>query len=980
MLDHAAVDFFGIEPATPYSCFRKILNDKFDARKPKICSLVKDLHLFESPSSLPPYTSHLIKVGEKSKISFPLKERECCQEAVSREDYLNWMEENGFSELKANLEDRFGHPWDDLFKIRSPVLIQKLIDIYELSLLKIPDDTRAQSNIFLFGSSLCSFVNEIIMHKDENLIHTIDVTKDILGQLEYLIDKSPQEVIGILSSNCPIKNIAAIENVFTKKLKNIYIDLQNYYLANLSVGILDSEVALSNRIAIEIAKIVLNENGSVNFGLIDHIFDMFVVDPSNKINQNVNLYHTLSLLKESSKLRNEIKAIQKPLLLTRSIEQIIRASLNLDNLVPITDHHVRLALLTALLSHLRQGSENSCFAISLAIEILTSNINLCLKDLKQLLSEGILTRTSANISHEIPFITRMEDTTLSKTLSFNYKGVIFKDGEEIGSFNDISAFKRACNAIGYEEQETALPLKLFFSKLPNIEEKTLYTMSIEQILEKICESTHIDEQIRTDQNVSLKKRFSRARLAFSSETINPFLKIWENTIAGMAETDSDSVIRTNSTNATLSAMQFLLASSKTPKSEILTTFLKTIQAILFDDADLRYDPTSVRMSEGKEEEEKGAFILYHENKRVDTYEDYKAFIRNIIRKSEEKTCSSQLLSEEQKKQIKSLKNTFLLNVENPYFILQLLINYHPQNHERLLQISSKGSSSLNGMPLHLLKFTPWKTETGNDPAKVLKVYFESPLPIQTKEFIPLNAEDALRCVIEMCKQMPTKEKILFVKNPHKSKPFGIFGKHRLTFMAGNHSLIRAWNCPLSTNDWINLNIKHPGKVISESLIEKEMRKQVISELQNEILPKYCTPKDLLKLKLSFPKDVSIRAFRQHVASLLKQLPKEFLLDFDSAIYENLPKEKKHYLESTFLHFADTNWSQEEQDLHFGFLINPGTGELEMWQAHANGTHLKAISQTEWVKKQKWQFFQIPNDKEKDDMTVYHPVDSYLVFN
>ena len=119
--------------------------------------------------------------------------------------------------------------------------------------------------------------------------------------------------------------------------------------------------------------------------------------------------------------------------------------------------------------------------------------------------------------------------------------------------------------------------------------------------------------------------------------------------------------------------------------------------------------------------------------------------------------------------------------------------------------------------------------------------------------------------------------------------------------------------------------------------------------------------------------LTIKQYRHNILKnchSVHPLPKvsieKLVRQIDTALCQSLTPQLKKILEESAVHFADTNWCNGIQDLHFCFAVNPGTGELELWEAHANGTHLMALDQNYWLFNQKWEFLTMPEDLIPDD--------------
>lgn len=892
-----------------------------------------------------------------------LKEKEEMDSDTTEEKephLIPWLKEKGYLALAEKLEVSTGYPWDEFKKIRSPIIIEQLVDIYLLCQHKKIKEKEIKK-ILKFALYLANIANSSNLQGEyARSYEIINDAKQILGQLIYLINQDPKQAIETIDQPHYPEILNGIKDAFSNKIQEICERLQNHYLVHYATQLQDPEVALHTRIPIEIAKALLTEIGTINVGIIDSLSDIFLSQESRPINHEINLSHALTLLQRSPKLRAEFEKINAPISDKNPSNNIIRAMLGFSPNEKINALDTRLTVLIAILSHLRQGGDRSCFAVSLAIEILSSHLGFCFKDLRQLLEEGKLTRRVKGVKKDIPFIRQINDENLRKKINFNTKGEIINEEYIRAPLWEAPGILAACQVIGVEDPKALI--KSIIKKTPPNSKDQLYKMEINKLIAKICEFS-------TSHSSDLDDLYIQACLAFSSQTTQPLLKVWENAIANMAEAEEGSMIKTAILESTLDALQFRLGELSIAPSLILQRFFLSIQKLLYERIRLQYDPTIKSLLEEDAFATAGGFVLYDKNRKIDGEKSFRIFLGEIL-KDAKSFINHETLSETQIKELNQASEILTSYLNSKEFIGYLLTRYHPSNKIAVSQMAY--GYSLN---YKRLQITPWLTQTGNDSKSLLKTYLESEKPIQSEKFIVLGAEEALTNIIEMCKHMSEKEKILYLNNPNKLKPFCILGKHRLPFMAGNPSLANAWQQNCTTREWIETYVLNPGKIIANSTIDEETQFHLIKHL--EAIISYELTEDaiqeIFKHIQNIEQGLTIKQYRKKILKIClgiqplpKKLAEKITRQIDTALCKSLNPKLKSTLENSAVHFADTNWCDGIQDLHFCFAVNPGTGELELWEAQSNGSHLTALDQNYWLFNQKWEFLTMPEDLIPDD--------------
>lgn len=227
-----------------------------------------------------------------------------------------------------------------------------------------------------------------------------------------------------------------------------------------------------------------------------------------------------------------------------SAENLIRFSLFLNQREPLTDGLVRRAVLSALLTPLRQNI-GACFATAPAILIQKDQAKLLLQDLYDLLTTSRLTRTFSGIAYSIPM-------SFSTGASDLRKNVLSSP-----SWLSPSLFQILSPFAGLSSPEL---LQTFVQQLG----KGKKTVSVEELIEEVL-LTHFSltkETVKQAENLEKAQvqHFQRGLVSFapshakSVAKVNeftqakewslerfkafcdhPLLKIWEFTIASFSE-------------------------------------------------------------------------------------------------------------------------------------------------------------------------------------------------------------------------------------------------------------------------------------------------------------------------------------------------------------------------------------------------------------------------------------------------------------
>lgn len=883
-----------------------------------------------------------------------------------QKELISRLKEGGHLGLVKKLERREGYPWSEFQNIRNPLFLEQLANIALICEQKalLEDD---KIKIINFSLNLLDFTSLIYKTSDVSLPseEMIKNSHRMIGKLMYLIDNDLELALEIISKSKLPAALTDIKNGYNKHMLMICDQLNQTNHAHLRTQLQDPEIAFHTNISIEIGKALMTKAGVINTGIIDSLSEIFISTDQPKVSHEVNLSYALFLIRHSSEFRNEIESIEPSVLSANPSQEVIRASLNISPEVEIGAYETKLTALIATLSHLRQGGDRSCFAISVAIELLSSHLVFSLKDLRQLLEEGKLTRKGKLVNKDIPFIKRINDENLLKEITLNSEGRIILNGEVQAPLWEAPGIISACRAIGIHNPQAVLLALL--PTFPSLDEGETHKIKVREIIGKL--SLEVSSQQENPETLDSLTR--RASFAFSSQTTQPLLKIWENSIANMAEAEEGNMIKPAIMKCIIDALQLKLGQLSIPPSLLLQKFFLKIQELLYERVHLQYDPTIGNSSSEEVFNTAGGFTLYDKNMLISDEASLRCFVNDIL--VEAGSALSKLsLSRGDRQQLDRVLSILEIHLETPAFIHYLIARYHPDN------CSLVSSAQKLHQPLDYthMEFLPWQTRKGSNSKSLFKFYLESSSPIESENFAAKDAQEALKNIIEICRGMPENEKRLFINNPNKLRPFCILKKHRLPFMAGAPSLVDAWKQQIPAETWMESYIRENSK-IANSPIDSTTQEKLLDALV-QILPKELSP---MISQISETKGeasnspATIREFRNHILeSCMEYRPssdqviRKWAQKIDTAIYESLPQPLRNSLEQSAIHFADTNWNRGAQDLHFCFVVNPGSGQIELWEVQSDGSALKALDQHYWLVDQQWEFMTVPRDLIPDDST------------
>lgn len=624
------------------------------------------------------------------------------------------------------------------------------------------------------------------------------------------------------------------------------------------------------------------------------------------------------LLKNKS-LFEEIDKIDLPQKENAHGRHIIENSLLLSPLTPLTNKHAKVAALSALLYHLRQGNSGSCFATYLAIEQQIMNPIDVIRDFKGLISDGGLTREIDGKKILFPYLESYGLEEMDQTIILNENGEI------------LSYEKMKCeNKMSLLESPAILDIFHYFGK-----EATKKNLS-DCLHKSYPKMKAIPFTLQTliefiGKNAS-NERITKACLRFSSHSLHPLLKCWENAIAGMSEGKKEGVLNV----ALLDAIKKLFTPLFSKKDKALDHLIKKVKAEIH----YLYDPTIKKTGES----ERGAFLLYTGKRKdrsdwvkINNAKEFKVWIEKITLME----LSNPLESHELREKIENI-------ISSNDFLHKFLKIYSVDNN----------IDALKTKQLDYVSFVPWKARMGNDPKMVYKIYFELNELSKFESFYPRNGEDLFKIISKKISSLSMNEKNEYQKRNITLSPLRLPGSHTFSLLLSHHTMKMIYNPKFKVDLWISENIKKPIKKNIDDPLSENEKKSIEQEILKTIVPTGYG----FKFRESFQKldtKLSNMEFRKEVVSILVKYPhyfneEEIKKRVDEIILKSWSPLKLNEWKKTVVHIADANWQEGVQDVHLALAVNPGSGELELMSILEDGSPLEIYDQKELFNDTPWE--------------------------
>lgn len=835
----------------------------------------------------------------------------------------------GYTTLQSLIPNGKDFPWDQISSIKHPVLMEQLITLYHI--LKNPPFNSAPypSEFILRQALILARQANSPFDQTELVNQSLEISFCELAKLIFAADRAPVTLIERIKhfqgnglSGWLDDNVRGVIEQSKNKILHVH-------QKHVHSGIQPPELAKRNKLINEVSEIILLKDGTVNSGLIHKVCNELV-------GSDIELNLRLNLLQNSPKLRSMLNSINPATLYAPLVNNALEEY--------STKRNASFTVLTAFLSHLRQGNEGSCFATFLAINMLASRPLECAEDLIELMQNGYLTKHCEGISIQFPFVPTHYTESIAKPILVTPEGQSLLPNGNKPFLWESPGLQAAAAAMQIKDLKEAVQNYLKKIATPAVTPRPL-TVKPLQIILALHESSEI-------QNIGIK--------AFEREEVSPLLLAWVNSIAGMAEANDSGLLKSTLVVTVLAVIIEKIKSNNPPfPKPLIELFNVYLNEELNRSLRFLYDRSVDNESVSNDQHsKKGGFILYDRGfssspndwNKIDSPELFNEMIKQLVEKvlkSIKEQGSVRLIQ-----WIDDFSQKTLALFNDDFFLNETIKNINVRNN-RLNNPLEYASD---------LKFTPWLIRGGNNPKKTLQVYLERNELPSIEKFTPLSAPNLLQKVIQLGQACSEHNHDQIGTNPYLITPVRTQGLHSFSLMLGHPTLLKGLEKGSDPNLWLQECVIKPGKSIAQSAITPTMKRELIDFCLKKILPANYTQTFLDKY-LAIPTCVTVKEFRYHLKGILQEIHPSlrglslWMRKIDTCIYNCLSVEQKTHLENSAVHFADTNWYEGAHDVHFCFVINPGNGKLEIWEAMDNGKNLSAADQMAWLQDHEWEIYE-----------------------
>jgi hypothetical protein len=865
------------------------------------------------------------------------------------------------TQLKAGGYDYLARRWASLHSSKRELLkVGRTADLMEV-LLAITDqveEMRTQAEQRRSASQITDFAS--ILAAMANSPATAQLGMRGLGRLLFCLDRDGAEVAEHLSLDTFEDSLDYLEKSIARSLALEHRSLLNIAKLHSETGLQSAERALQVQIPNTVASILLCKDGTVNALLVPDVKEQLGQLLPKDHACYARLTQVLDRLEGSPAVRNAFRELKLPDQAHPEGQKLLRVALGLRYEQRLQDQHLRQAVLSAMLTRMRQGESRSCFASALAIVIHTSSSELFVHDLASLLAQGGLKRPSERGEERFPLLMRMGPRNAGRVCLIDRRGCLYEGSPATRPFWEAPGFIAACEYLELQSPEEAgrQVYRRLFSAYMQGEPKDgahILGVTVEDLLRGL---------IRLDQSVDASQEdriLDDLNFVYEAQTSPALLRVWENAIAMMAEVSGQTINRPHVIECVLFALSRKGHAIFGRNSQEWERLCEALKASLNARVQLVFDPSvkgtqsldgissqgAWRLCDRQILEERGA---YSEAIIATPYE-FQDFVARVVRDVRELVPSSE-------REVDPLSELEAY-VYDPSFIWQSTRKFC--FHKVKDPIAEH----------HKLEMAPWLIKAGSNFVDTLQVYFGlNERPQMDWAYCP-NGTALLKEVVKQVRRY--LEWVERSPHPRMMIPARAQGKHAFNLILNAPSILEA----VRTDDlekWLGERWLRPGSQLSRMRIGGAGSK----------LTAFCLGGLIDELGRSFPEAIqwksrsryhcalrslkavgSIAEFRNKLLktvfdelALKDQDAKEFIqVEIDQELIRVLPEHQRRWIEQSAVCFADTGHEHREssRNIHFFFIYNPGSERIELAQMKGNRTEIAVLSQREWLEERNWEF-------------------------
>ncbi len=684
--------------------------------------------------------------------------------------------------------------------------------------------------------------------------------------------------------------------------------------------------------AIALANLLLDEEGDLQN--LDRVKLEYIFIPQGYSDGDIteHFQRVLTSLQTDPELSMLLQSFTFPVF-DPKIEEMIATLL--DAKEKLTRRHLIWAVLSALLCPLRQRV-GSCFATAPAILIHEEQPIQFLKDLRDLLATGKLTRTFGGVEYSVPM------SPSSGPEDFQSEHTLLKTWEyTLASFVDVKTEFSKWNlyvSLGLHPDEKEGVGELIYTQLEKQLNEANEELQKQQIEYEIAyDQVRATEVLLRNAATEAEGRRLRSELqarAYHFQSCEEIRNRWNEKAQNIAHLFSFLI-------------EQIVEKFQEHFQEVYDAGMyEEVQPTPYDDA-----PAGFRLLYKHGRTHVGSWtFIYNSAEYLQALKDFFLAIEHPVRED----CEW----EEGKDEISKLITAIIHHIGTEEFLLSA---FH--------RMAKAHRVPLQKVPLEQMEKKPWAYTSGGTMPTLLKTYFRREGSLSEEARWVDSPQDLLIFLLDTIKILPPNITDLYQKDPQK-RMLMTSPTHAFSLLPGQEFFRKGWEDRGFTYTWVrdqiiqpctnfyeairlepheqqlllqklNLSINHYGTLSVADFYSKLPSHPKIDAFLYESLPLITPPqaealfRDLGLKEIAPFKPIFRRELHDLILSHYTSSSKDLHLEVARLM------EKKKLAPPRPLLIADTNWSK----FYFSFLVNPGTGELEFWRTDKIG--LTGTPMREW---------------------------------
>lgn len=310
------------------------------------------------------------KARQEAESLSPIKEKKFKHHLHSHNPFKSL-----FEQMHEDTSNTSKHPEESTASLHHSAHHQQFEQVHNI-LDDSPYDDKEKRQIL-------NFVEELLYRNETGLVKS-SVTA-ILAKLVFLI--SARQPFSLTATN-------GIDKAFRASMKQLHATFKQSNPTPLNY---------QTELPFLIADCLVLKDGTINSRLIPFLIKELIPNTLSLQNYPLALKSGLQLIHQSTRIRERLEKIRIPPV-ERAGYAVVRNSLNLSHEAPLGDREAKIAVLSAFLTHLRQGVSGCCFASFIAIEQQAMHPDQVLEDLISLIEQDGLIRNVEDSQQHFPYL------------------------------------------------------------------------------------------------------------------------------------------------------------------------------------------------------------------------------------------------------------------------------------------------------------------------------------------------------------------------------------------------------------------------------------------------------------------------------------------------------------------------------------------------------------------------------------------------